>query len=79
MWRYAKSENIDVSIGESTNILSYEDVFMVSDYAIAAFQWACGSGIMTGNTISTLAPNEQVSRIYFASVLHKYTQSVEIK
>ena len=79
LWRYAKSENIDVSIGESTNILSYEDVFSVSDYAIPAFQWTCGSGIMSGNTISTLAPGEQVNRIFFASVLHKYAQYVEQK
>lgn len=79
LWRYAKSENIDVSIGENTNILSYEDVFTVSDYAIPAFQWTCGSGIMSGNTISTLAPGEQVNRIYFASVLHKYAQYVEQK
>ena len=77
MWRYAKSENADVSIGESTNILSYEDVFSVSDYAIPAFQWTCGSGIMSGNTISTLAPAESVSRIYLASVLHKYAQTVK--
>ncbi|MBQ2391266.1 MAG: 5'-nucleotidase C-terminal domain-containing protein [Clostridia bacterium] len=77
LWRYAKSENIDVSIGENTNILSYEDVFTVSDYAIPAFQWTCGSGIMSGNTISTLAPGEQVNRIFFASVLHKYAQYVE--
>ena len=79
LWRYAKSENIDVSIGENTNILSYEDVFTVSDYAIPAFQWTCGSGIMSGNTISMLAPGEQVNRIFFASVLHKYAQYVEQK
>ena len=79
LWRYAKSENIDVSIGENTNILSYEDVFTVSDYAIPAFQWTCGSGIMSGNTISTLAPGEQVNRIFFESVLHKYAQYVEQK
>ena len=77
LWRYAKSENIDVSIGENTNILSYEDVFTVSDYAIPALEWTCGSGIMSGNTISTLAPGEQVNRIFFASVLHKYAQYVE--
>ena len=52
--------------------LSYEDAFSVSEYAIPAFQWTCGSGIMSGNTISTLAPAEPVSRIYFASVLHRY-------
>ena len=77
MWRYAKSKNADVSIGESTNILSYEDVFSVSDYAIPALEWTCGSGIMSGSTISTLAPNEQVSRIYFASVLHRYSQNIK--
>lgn len=77
LWRYAKSENIDVSIGENTNILSYEDVFTVSDYAVPAFQWTCGSGIMSGNTISTLAPDEQISRIYFASVLHRYSQNIK--
>ena len=77
MWRYAKNENKDVSIGENTNILSYEDVFSVSDYAVPAFQWTCGSGIMSGNTISTLAPNESVSRIYFASVLHRYSQNIK--
>jgi hypothetical protein len=79
MWRYAKNENADVSIGENTNILSYEDVFSVSDYAVPAFQWTCGTGIMSGNTINTLAPNESVSRIYFASVLHRYAQYVELK
>ena len=77
MWRYAKSENADVSIGESTDILSYEDVFSVSNYAIPALEWTCGSGIMSGNTISTLAPNEQVSRIYFASVLHRFSQNIK--
>jgi hypothetical protein len=77
MWRYAKYKGADVSIGESTNILSYEDIFTVSDYAMPAFQWTCGSGIMSGNTISTLAPNNNVSRIYFASVLYKYSQSVK--
>ena len=77
MWRYAKYKGADVSIGESTNILSYEDIFTVSDYAMPAFQWTCGSGIMSGNTVSTLAPNNNVSRIYFASVLYKYSQSVK--
>ena len=78
MWRYAKSEEIDVSIGESTNILSYEDVFSVSSYAIPAFQWTCGSGIMSGNTVSTLAPDESVSGIFFASVLDRYLQNIKI-
>ena len=77
LWRYAKSENIDVSIGENTNILSYEDVFSVSDYAIPAFQWTCGSGIMSGNTASTLAPKNAVNESQFEEALFRYSENVK--
>ena len=77
MWRYAKSENVDVSIGESTNILSYEDVFSVSDYAIPAFQWACGSGVLSGNTASTLAPKDAVSAGRLEDALFKYSENIK--
>lgn len=77
LWRYAKSENIDVSIGENTNILSYEDVFTVSDYAIPAFQWTCGSGVLSGNTASTLAPKAAVSAGQFEEALFRYSENVK--
>ncbi|MBR2885775.1 MAG: 5'-nucleotidase C-terminal domain-containing protein [Clostridia bacterium] len=77
LWRYAKSENIDVSIGENTNILSYEDVFTVSDYAIPAFQWTCGSGVLSGNTASTLAPKNAVNESQIEEVLFRYSENVK--
>ena len=77
LWRYAKSENIDVSIGENTNILSYEDVFTVSDYAIPALEWTCGSGIMSGNTISTLAPKNAVNESQLEEALFRYSENVK--
>ena len=77
MWRYAKSENVDVSIGESTNILSYEDVFSVSDYAIPAFQWTCGSGVLSGDTVSTLAPKNAVSAGQLEDVLFRYSENTK--
>lgn len=77
LWRYAKSENIDVSIGESTNILSYEDVFTVSDYAIPAFQWTCGSGVLSGNTASTLAPKNAVNESQLEEALFRYSENVK--
>lgn len=77
LWRYAKSENIDVSIGENTNILSYEDVFTVSDYAIPAFQWTCGSGVLSGNTASTLAPKNAVNESQLEEVLFRYSENVK--
>ena len=77
MWRYAKIENVDVSIGESTNILSYEDVFSVSDYAIPAFQWTCGSGVLSGDTVSTLAPKNAVSAGQLEDVLFRYSENTK--
>ena len=77
LWRYAKSENIDVSIGENTNILSYEDVFTVSDYAIPAFQWTCGSGVLSGNTASTLAPKNAVNESQLEEALFRFSENVK--
>ena len=48
LWRYARHRNIDVSVGEETNILSYDDAFDIAQYAIPAMQWACGSGMVNG-------------------------------
>ena len=46
-----------MSVGEDTNILSYTDAFDVSEYAVAALQWACGAGIIHGTGDgSTLTP-----------------------
>lgn len=48
LWRYAQYKEYDVSIGENTNILSFDDAFDVAEYAIPAMQWACGSGMIIG-------------------------------
>ena len=49
LYRYAQFAGIDVSVGQDTNILSYEDVFETSKFAMEAFQWACGAGVTTGD------------------------------
>ena len=46
LWRYCSYKGIDVSVGEETNILSYEDAFDVSEFS--AMQWACGAGLIEG-------------------------------
>ena len=48
LWRYATFKGIDVSVGEDTNILSYDDIADLSEYAIPAMQWACGAGVVEG-------------------------------
>ncbi len=72
--RYAQHKDYDVSIGESTNILSYSDFASISEYAISAMQWACGEGIITGVTESTLEPRGTATRAQSAAILMRFIE-----
>ena len=74
LYRYAGYKGKDVSVGENTNILSYDDFSELSEYAIPAMQWACGSGIITGRTTSTIAPKGTATRAEVATVLMRFCQ-----
>ena len=54
LYRYAQARGYDVSVGEDTNILSYADIADVSEGAMAAMQWACGAGIIQGDSGGSL-------------------------
>ena len=77
LYRYAVAKGYDVSIGESTNILSYADFASISEYAIPAMQWTCGSGIVTGVTDSTLAPQGTATRAQCAAMLMRFVENVK--
>ena len=72
LYRYAQFKKADVSVGEDTNILSYDDAFSVSDWAIPAMQWACGSGIINGIG-NNLAPVGNATRAQVATMLMRYS------
>jgi len=72
LWRYAKYDKRDVSVGDNTNILSYEDAFDIAEYAIPAFQWTCGSGVMKGVDETHLAPQTTTTRAEVATILVRY-------
>ncbi|WP_458398068.1 S-layer homology domain-containing protein [Anaerotignum sp.] len=76
-WRYAKYKGYDVSVGEDTNILSYEDAFDISEYAIPAMQWARGAGIISGNDDGTLNPAGHAQRAHAAQMLMKFDKNVK--
>ena len=72
LYRYAQYKDLDVSVGEDTNILSYDDAFSVSSWAMSAMQWAVGSGILNGRTESTLVPGGNATRAEVATMLMRY-------
>jgi hypothetical protein len=76
LMRYCVWKGIDVSVGEDTNILSYNDAFDISEWAIPAFQWACGSGIVNGKPGGLLDPKGNATRAEIATILHSFLKSV---
>ena len=77
LWRYAKYKGYDVSIGESTNILSYTDFDEIGEYAIPALQWAGGEGIISGRGGGILDPRGTASRAEAAAMLQRFAASAE--
>ncbi|MBR5808479.1 MAG: SH3 domain-containing protein [Clostridia bacterium] len=74
LYLYAKFKGYDVGIGEETNILSYDDVFDISEYAIPAMQYAVGAGIIAGKSISTLNPKDNTTRAEIAVILERFLE-----
>lgn len=74
-YRYAQHKGYDVSVGEDTNILSYADAAMISEYAIPAMQWACGAGVLEGNG-QLLTPQADTPRCQAAAVLMRFCEGV---
>lgn len=68
-YRYAQVMGYDTSVGEDTNILSYTDIFSVSEYVIAGLQWACGEGIVSGYADGSLRPHGQATRAHMSKIL----------
>ena len=75
MFRYAKYKGYDVSVGESTNILSYTDAESISEYAITAMQYAVGSGLMKGKTETSINPQDNATRAEIAAILQRFIET----
>mgnify|MGYP002550839691 CR=1 FL=1 len=75
LYRYAQHKGYDVSAGEDTNILSFNDTLTVSEYAIPAMQWACGSGMVNGIAQEGemfLAPKDTTTRAQIATLMMRF-------
>lgn len=77
LYRYAQYKKYDVSVGEDTNILSYDDAQSLSSYAIPAIQWACGAGVVTGKSGSKLDSKGNATRAEVAAMLMRFCENVK--
>ena len=72
LYRYAKANGADISVGEDTNLLSYKDFQSVGQYAVPALQWAVGSGLIGGTTNAMLSPKGTATRAQAAVILVRF-------
>lgn len=69
LYRAAVTRGVDVSVGEDTNILSCSDTAEVSAYAVSAFRWACGAGLLPD--AAALQPKAAMTRAEAAGLASK--------
>lgn len=73
LYRYAQAKGFDTSVGEETNVLSYSDVGEISEFAMPAMQWACGSGVVEGYD-GALRPQGGATRAEAATMLMRFCE-----
>jgi hypothetical protein len=78
LYDFSLMKGFDVSVGEDTNILSYEDAFDIREGAYEAFQWACGSGLLPKPESPALGPNEVMTREQAVTFLYDYAVLYDI-
>ncbi len=71
LYRYAQYKEMDVTLGEETNILSYDDVDQIHSYAMTAMQWASGTGIIQGDN-GKLKPRDGATRAQIATMFARF-------
>ena len=71
LYRYTLYRGQDVSAGETTSLTGYGDAQTVSNYALPAMRWACGTGFLQGAN-GKLDPSGLATRAQLAAMLHRY-------
>ena len=74
LYLYAKAKGYDVSMGEDTNILSYDDAFDIGECDIPAMQYVVGAGVISGKTISALNPKDNITRGEVAVIIERFAK-----
>jgi hypothetical protein len=75
LYRYAGHKGYDLSAGSETNVWLYNDASSIDATAFSAFQWACGAGIMNGDSSGRLRPFDSVTRAELAAMLQRFASA----
>jgi hypothetical protein len=74
LYRFAKWSG--KTTGGSASLNAYTDSGSISDWAAEAMQWAVGNGLLTGRTLTTLAPDGTANRAEGATLLQRFIENL---
>ncbi len=77
LYRYAQYKGYDVK--DSADLSGYADVAQVSNYALAALQWANAEGLVNGTSDTTLTPGGSATRAQVAVILMRFCENIAEK
>ena len=69
MYRYARYKGYDITSGDLT---AFRDTAQIPHFAVDAWAWAVGKGIITGMTANTLAPMNFTNRAQAAIIFQRF-------
>ncbi|MDR2615461.1 MAG: S-layer homology domain-containing protein, partial [Oscillospiraceae bacterium] len=74
LYNYAKYKKQNVTA--TTNLAAFTDAGEISGWALDALKWANATGLITGRTSTTLAPQGTATRAEAATLLKRYMENV---
>ena len=75
LYRYAEYKEFDMSMDTNVNLKLYDDYSKISSYATNALKWTAGTGLITGQSSSTMAPKNNATRAEAATVFMRLVQN----
>ena len=78
LWRFEQIQEIPVET-VSHDLTGFEDAGSIRSYALNAFRWACGAGIVAGDGNGRLRPDDSLQREQLAVMLHRYSQLPKVQ
>ena len=74
LYRYAAYKGYDVS--GANKLTHYSDYSELSLYALNAMKWANAEGLISGRTLTTLAPKATATRAEVAAIFHRFVENI---
>ena len=78
LWRFENLQELPADT-KNGDLKNYRDRKAIRPYAMEAFQWACGAGIVSGDVNHRLQPAKIATRDQMAVMLYRYAQLPKVQ